>query len=184
MWQVGTPCSSMSSWKRNEKSNSKANLAETKVITIVISSEVSTVTNIEDWVVDFRATRHICGNRSASTSYTTIKERDEQVFLGDSRSTPMIGKGKVLIKLTYEKVLALSDVLHVLDICWNLVLVSLLGKAGVRILFDSNKIVLTKNDAFVGKGYCNQGLFMLNVYDIINNYASSSSTYIVDSCDI
>ena len=63
--------------KRNEKSNSKANLAETKVITIVISSEVSTVTNIEDWVVDFRATRHICGNRSASTSYTTIKEGDE-----------------------------------------------------------------------------------------------------------
>ena len=154
------------------------------MITIVISSEVSTVTNIEDWVVDFRATRHICGNRSASTSYTTIKERDEQVFLGDSRSTPMIGKGKVLIKLTYEKVLALSDVLHVLDIRWNLVLVFLLGKAGVRILFASNKIVLTKNDAFVGKGYCNQGLFMLNVYDIINNNASSSFTYIVDSCDI
>ena len=106
------------------------------------------------------------------------------MFLGDSRSTPMIGKGKVLIKLTYEKVLALSDVLHVPDICWNLVLVSLLGKAGVKILFDSNQIVLTKNDAFVGKGYCNQGLFMLNVYDIINTYASSSSNYIVDSCDI
>ena len=52
------------------------------------------------------------------------------------------------------------------------------------ILFDSNKIVLTKNDAFVGKGYCNQGLFMLNVSDIINNNASSSSAYIVDSCDI
>ena len=63
-------------------------------------------------------------------------------------------------------------------------LVSLLGKAGVRILFDFDKIVLTKNDAFVGNGYCNQGLFMLNVSDIIINNASSSSTYIVDSCDI
>ena len=52
------------------------------------------------------------------------------------------------------------------------------------ILFESDKIVLTKNDAFVGKGYCNQGLFMLNVSDIINNNASSSFTYIVDSCDI
>ena len=40
---------------------------------------------------------------------------------------------------------------------------SLLGKVGVMILFESDKIVLTKNDAFVGKGYCNQGLFMLNV---------------------
>ena len=32
-------------------------------------------------------------------------------------------------------------------------------------MFDSEKIVLIKNDAFFffGKGYCNQGLFMLNV---------------------
>ena len=106
------------------------------------------------------------------------------MFLGDSRSTPIIGKGKVLLKLTSRKVLVLNDVLHVPNIRWNLVSVSLLGKTGVRILFDSNKIVLTKNDAFVGKGYCNQGLFMLNFYDIINNNASSSSTYIVDSCNI
>ena len=54
----------------------------------------------------------------------------------------------------------------------------------MRILFDFDKIVLTKNNAFMGKGYCNQGLFMLNIYDIINNNASSSSAYIVDSCDI
>ena len=54
----------------------------------------------------------------------------------------------------------------------------------MKILFDSDKIVLTKKDAFVGNDYCNQGLFMLNVYDIINNNASSSSTYVVDSYDI
>ncbi|KAL6326317.1 hypothetical protein AAG906_005511 [Vitis piasezkii] len=104
--------------------------------------------------------------------------------MGDSRSTPMIGKRKVLLNLTFGKVLALNDVPHVSDIHWNLVSVSLLGKAGVKILFDSDKIVLTRNDAFVGKEYCNQGLFILNVYDIINNNASSSSAYIVDSCDI
>ena len=62
--------------------------------------------------------------------------------------------------------------------------ISLLGKARVRILFDYDKIVLTKNDAFVGKAYYNQGLFMLNVFYIINNNASSSSACIVDSCDI
>ena len=87
-------------------------------------------------MVDSGATRHICGNRSAFTSYTTTKEGDEQVFMGDSRSTPVIDKGKVLLKLTSGKVFALSDVLHVSDIRWNLVSVSLLGKAGVRILFD------------------------------------------------
>ena len=130
-------------------------MAETEVNTIVVSSEVSLVTNMKDWVVDFGTTRHVCGNKSASTSYTIVKEGDEQVFMSDSRSTPVIGKWKVLLKITSRKVLALSDVLQVLDISWNLVSVSLLGKARVRILFDSNKIVLTKNDSFVGKGYCN-----------------------------
>ena len=75
--------------------------------------------------------------------------------MGDSRSTLVIGKGKVLLKIAFGKVIALSDVLHVPDIRWNLVSVSLLGKIGVKILFDSDKIVLTKNDAFVGKAYCN-----------------------------
>ncbi|RVW22461.1 hypothetical protein CK203_112786 [Vitis vinifera] len=130
--------------KRTEKSNSKANLVEAEVITKVISFEVSTVTNMKDWVVDSEVTRHICGNKSAFTSYTTIKEGEEQVFIDDSRSTPVIGKGKVLIKLTSRKVLTLSDVLHVLDICWNLVSLSLLGKARVRILFDSDKISFNK----------------------------------------
>ena len=101
-------------------------------------------------MVDSTATRHIYGNRSAFISYTTVKEGEEQVFMSDSRSTPVIGKGKVLVKLTSGKMFALSDVLHVSDIRWNLVSVFLLGKVGVRILFDSNKIVLTKNDVFVG----------------------------------
>ena len=98
------------------------------MITVVISSEVSKVTNMKDWVVDSGATRHICGNISAFTSYTTVKEGEEQVLMGDSKSILVIGKGKVLLKLTSGKVLALSDVLHVPDIRWNLVSVSLLGK--------------------------------------------------------
>ena len=106
------------------------------------------------------------------------------MFMGDSRSSPVIGKGKVPLELTSGKLLAHSDVLHVSDIRWNLISVSLLGKVGVRIMFDSNKRVFTKNDAFVGKGYGNQGLFILNASKILNNKASSSSTYIVDSCDV
>ena len=155
------------------------------MIIAVVSFEVSLVTNMKDWVVEFGATKHIYGNKSPFASYTTIKKGDEQVFMGDSRSTPVIGKGKVLLKLTSRKMLALNDVLHVSDIRWNLVSVSLLRKAGVRILFDFDKIVLIKNDAFMGKSYCNKGLFMLlNVFYIINNNVFYSSSYIIDSCDI
>ena len=52
----------------------------------------SVVTNMKNWIVDSRPTRNICGNRSAFTSYTTVKEEEEQVFMGDSRSSLVIGE--------------------------------------------------------------------------------------------
>ena len=61
------------------------------------------------------------------------------MFIGDSRPSPVIGKGKVVLKLTSGKVLSLIDVLHMPDIRWNLVSVSLLGKVGVKVIFDSDR---------------------------------------------
>ena len=47
------------------------------------------------------------------------------MFMGDSRSSPMIDKGKDLLKLTYGNVLTLNNVLHVSDIHRNLVSVGI-----------------------------------------------------------
>lgn len=103
---------------------------------------------------------------------------------GDSGRSSIAGKGKVLLKLISGKTLSINDVLHVPDICYNLVFVALLGKVGVKIVFESDMIVLTKNGLFVGKGYCNQGLFVLNVSEVINGNASTSFAYLVDSVDL
>ena len=54
-----------SKWENRKKS---------KEIAVVFSSEVSMVTNIKDWIVDSRATRHIHGYRRTFTSYTMVKE--------------------------------------------------------------------------------------------------------------
>ena len=86
----------------------------------------------EQMVVDFGATRHICANRNAFSSYSSVGDGEEQVYLGDSRTTSVLGKGKVLLKLTSGKTLALSDVLHVPTIRFNLIFVALLGKVGVK----------------------------------------------------
>ena len=134
------------------------------MIIAVVFFEVSMIINVKDWVVDFGITRHIYGNISEFTSYTTIKDWEEQVFMSDSRTSPVICKGKVLLKLTLGKMFTLSNVFHVLEIYSNLVLVSLLKNIGMRILFDSDEITLTKNDVFVWKCYCNKGLFMMNVF--------------------
>ena len=46
---------------------------------------------------------------------------------------------------------------------------------------ESDKIVMTKNNVFMGKGYCDQGLFVLNISKIINE---SCFLYIINSYDI
>ena len=144
---------------------------------------MNVVTYVNKWVVDSGATRHICASKSMFTSYTAVGDGEEQVYLDNSRSTLVQGKGKVLLKLSYGKTLALNDVLHVPSIGVNLVSAALLGKVRVKISFESDKIIMTKNNVFVGKGYCDQGLFVLNVSEVINENASSS-TYLIDSYDI
>jgi hypothetical protein len=145
-----------------------ANLADAEgdddMIAAVVS-QVNMVTNMTKWVVDSGATRHICANRDAFTSYSSVGDDEAQVYLGDSRTAAVNGKGKVLLKPTSRKTLALSDVLHVPSIRTNLISLALLNKVGVKVSFESDKIVMTKNDLFVGKGYYDQGLFVLSVSD-------------------
>jgi len=121
---------------------------------------------------------HLC-KQEYFTSYTSVGDGEEHVNFGDFRTTPILGKGKVILKLTSGKTLALSDVLHVSSIRVNLISVALLGKVGVKVSFEFDKIVMTKNNVFMGKENCDQGLFVLNISEIINE--SCSSTYIVNS---
>ena len=60
-----------------------------------------------------------------------------------------------------RKELILNDVLHVPDIRKNLISGSILIKK--RMVFESDKLVLTKNDMYVGKGYLVDGFFKANV---------------------
>ena len=54
--------------------------------------------------------------------------------------SPVVGKGKVLLKLTSGRILSLTDVLYVSEIRWNLISIFLLGKAGVKVCFESDKL--------------------------------------------
>ena len=77
----------------------------------------------------------------------------ECVYVGDNGSVPMSGKGKVLLKLTSGKSLSLNNVLHIPYFQHSLISVHLLGKTSIKVLFDGGIVTLTKNEAFVGKGY-------------------------------
>jgi len=48
----------------------------------VVVSQVNLVTNVSKWVVGSRATRKICANRNAFSSYSSVGDGEEQVYLG------------------------------------------------------------------------------------------------------
>ena len=134
---------------------------------LVVVSQANMVTNSKNWMVDSSATRHICANKYAFTSYTLVRDDKKVVYLSDSHTAQVLGKGKIMLKLTSGKTLAMNEVLHVPNIRANLVSIALLRKVGVKVSFESNRIVMTKNNVFVGKRFYNQGLFVLSNTEII-----------------
>ena len=102
------------------------------------------VTNSKNWVVDPGATRHICENRDAFTSYTPVGDDKKVVYLDSSHTAQVMGKGKVMLKLTLGKTMALNEVIHVPNIRASLIYVALLGKVGIKVSFEFDKIVMTK----------------------------------------
>ena len=107
--------------------------------------------------------------------------------MGNSSTSKVEGVGKVALKMTSGKVVTLNDVLHVPDIHKNLVSGSLLSKNGFKLVFVSDKFILSKNDMYVGKCYLSEGLFKLNVMtvtsdDVINN--NIASVYVLESSDL
>lgn len=49
---------------------------------------------------------------------------------------------------------------------------------------DPNIVTLLMKDVYVGKGYLDDGLFILNVIETMNENASSSYAYIIEPLDI
>ncbi|KAL6334035.1 hypothetical protein AAG906_000090 [Vitis piasezkii] len=133
-----------------------------------VVSECNIVGNTKEWWVDTGATRHICSNKWMFSTYKPV-EQNEELFMGNSSSSKVEGQ------------LTLNDVLHVPDIRKNLVSGSLLSKNGFKLVFVSDKFVLTKNEMFVGKGYLSDGLFKMNVMTVVpksinNNKIDSYAT--------
>ena len=107
-------------------------------------------TNNKDWWVDTGATRHICSEKLLFSDYQKL-EQDEQLFMRNSAVSKVERKRKVILKRTSGKKFTLNDVLHVPDIRKNLISESLLSKKGFRMIFESDKFVLTKGGMYVGK---------------------------------
>ena len=62
-------------------------------------SKIKLVNNIIDWVVDTGATRYICFSKELFLNFEEVID-EENVYLGDSGTARVAGRGKVLLKFT------------------------------------------------------------------------------------
>jgi hypothetical protein len=91
--------------------------------------------------------------------------RAGSLLMGNGARAAVRGVGTVDLKLASEKIVQLKNVLHVPSIKKNLISGSLLCRNGFKLVFESNKCVVSKFETFIGKGYESEGLFRLSLVD-------------------
>ncbi|XP_074570564.1 uncharacterized protein LOC141827228 [Curcuma longa] len=148
---------------RKPKKKHEANVSEGPDMDLcAVISEVNLIgSNPRQWWIDTGATKHVCCNKELLHDFEEVKDGDK-LYMGNSATSEIKGRGKVVLKMTSGKDLTLNNVLYVPEVRKNLVSGSLLSKHGFRIVFESDRVVLSKNGMFVGKGYENEGLFKLS----------------------
>ncbi|KAK4385414.1 hypothetical protein Sango_2665400 [Sesamum angolense] len=113
-----------------------------------------------DWWYDSGATVHVCNDKNQFKYYEDAAE-GQQVLMGNANTTTVLGKGNVEVQFTSGKKLLLTNVLHVPEIRKNLVSAAILSKKGLKTVIEADKLIVTKNGEFVGKGYYCDGMFKL-----------------------
>ena len=112
-------------------------------------------------MLDIGASKHLCANKELFHNLEDVVD-GECVYMGNTTTIGVLGKGKVFLMLTYGKTFVLNNILYVPSLHKNLVFGGLLNKAGLKIVFEADKMIITKNGDFLGKGYLVNGLFVLN----------------------
>jgi hypothetical protein len=119
-----------------------------------------------EWWVDTGANVHVCANIYMYTSY---QDRGSSVMMGNGLHASVLGVGTVDLKFTSEKIVLLKNVQHVPSIKKNLISGSRLMKDGFKLVFESNKVLLSKYGTYVGKGYECGGIFHFSLVSTSND---------------
>ncbi|RVW65281.1 Retrovirus-related Pol polyprotein from transposon TNT 1-94 [Vitis vinifera] len=152
------------------------------MISALVLFEANMVDSPNEWWVDTGVTRHVYGERNIFSTYVPVNGRN--LIMRNFATSRVVEIGKVVLKMTSEKELVLTDVLHVPDIRKNLVSGSMLSKNGFKLVFESDKFVLMKNGMYVGKEYMTNVPFKMNVMTVkldFNNNKASTSVYLIES---
>jgi hypothetical protein len=123
---------------------------------------------------------YICADVSLFSSYQV--GCTSFLLMGNRMRAAVRGIGTVDLNLTLRKTLQLKNVHHIPSIKKILISSSLLSRDGVKLVFESNKCVLSKYGTFVGKDYEGGGLFRLSLtntcFNSVNHVSHNNETNI------
>ena len=171
-------CGSVEHWANKCPNKYKKSGQDSKSVNMIVGNNengasgygnlftVFSVFQPNDWWVDTGAGVHVCADISLFTSYQVTGHGS--VLMGNGASASVHGVGTVDLKFTSGRIVQLKNVQHVPAIKKNLVSGSLLCREGFKLVFESNKLVVTKYGLFVGKGYESGGMFRLSLADFCN----------------
>ncbi|GJS07095.1 pol polyprotein [Tanacetum coccineum] len=177
---------------QNRVNPRQANIVDENVDMIAMVSDVCAIisevnlvgTNNSGWWINTGATHHVCADKSMFHSFRAV-DNGQKLYMGNSVTADIKGEGDVILKMISKKELKLTNVLYVLEIRKNLVSGWLLNKFGFRLVFESDKFVLSKNQMYVGRGYAMNGMFKLNVMVVKNEMNKmNSSAYLIESSNV
>ncbi|GKA90212.1 zinc finger, CCHC-type containing protein [Tanacetum coccineum] len=105
------------------------------------------------------------------------------LYVGDDQFAHVHGKGSVVLEFSSGKSITLFNVLYVPKLRKNLIFGPVLNKCGYKQVYESDKYILSKSGVFVGFGYYNNVMFMLNLNKVSDdsNYVYMSSSTVVNS---
>ncbi|GJZ27029.1 zinc finger, CCHC-type containing protein [Tanacetum coccineum] len=135
------------------------------------------------WWIDSGATTHVCKDRCWFKTYELVED-GSVLYMGDDHFAPVHGKGSVVLEFSSGKSITLFNVLYVPKLCKNLISGLVLNKCGYKQVYESDKYILSKSGVFVGFGNYNNGMFMLNLNKVPDDFGSvymSSSTVVNSS---
>lgn len=103
------------------------------------------------WWIDIEANVHVCADISIFSSYQVAQ--DSSVLMRNKSHVFVHDVGTVNLKFTSGKIVQLRNVQHVPLRNKNLVSGSILCRDGFKVVFESNKIVVSKHRLFIDKSY-------------------------------
>nr|GEX54824.1 zinc finger, CCHC-type [Tanacetum cinerariifolium] len=134
------------------------------------------------WWIDSGATTHVCKDRCWFKTYEPVED-GSVLYMGDDHFAHVHGKGSVSLEFSFGKTITLFNVLYVPKLRKNLVFGPMLNKCGYKHVYESDKYILSNSGVFVGFGYYNNSMFMLNLNKVPGDSDSAymSSFTVVNS---